>query len=697
LLTAEETIMTTDAKNNRQPSPLLATLNPEQRSAAEHGVTGTGANIAGPLLVIAGAGTGKTNVLAHRTANLIARGADPRRILLLTFTRLAADEMKARVAGILSSPAQRRTRVDVPWSGTFHAIGMRLLRSNARRIGLADNFTVLDRSDAEALMGRVRNQLRLGNATERFPDKSTCLNIYSYRVNACLKLKTVLERQYPDMVTHKAALRQLSKAYVAEKQQQNILDYDDLLLYWAELLSLPNMATRIGGLFDHVLVDEFQDTNALQARIVRRLKPDGCGVMVVGDDAQAIYGFRAAEPRNILRFPGHFDPPATVIKLEQNYRSTKPILRASNAVIDAVTEGFKKALRTDRKGGDKPALVALPDEQAQATFVVDQVLDGLQRGRKLKQQAVLFRAGHHSSRLELELTARKIPFVKFGGVKFLEAAHVKEVLAVLRWAENPTDHIAGRRILELLPGIGDATASRIMAAIGARDLADALSAMKAPTKEREWLALCKVLRRLTDRKADWPGQVERVRRWYKPYLEHRYDDAQQRDIDLEQLQGIATGFASRVSFLSELMLDPPTKTGVVGGTTTDNDDMLTLATVHAIKGREWQAVFVLNVVDGCIPSSRAKTTAELDEERRLLYVAMTRAKSQLTLITPRLIGSYGGGGFNQATFGRSRFIADAMLPLFERRSWSADPDTDGEQDGDVEWDFKARIRALAGS
>ena len=414
----------------------LQGLNPEQRRAVEHGVTGTDANVSGPLLVIAGAGSGKTSTLAHRVAHLIVNGTEPGRILLLTFSRRAAAEMERRAERIMAAalgPTGARARLG--WSGTFHAIGARLLRQHAHAIGLDPSFTIHDRGDSEDLMNLVRHERGLSAKDRRFPMKGTCLAIYSRAVNASEPLEAVLLKQYPWCAEWKDALGELFEAYVEAKQRQQVLDYDDLLLYWHELMQVPELAAEVCGQFDHVLVDEYQDTNALQAAILLGLKPDGRGLTVVGDDAQAIYGFRAANVRNILDFPTQFTPPATVVTLEQNYRSTQSILAASNAVIGLARERFTKNLRSCRLSDAKPALVTVADDVGQVTFVVESILRQREQGTPLKQQAVLFRTSHHSGMLEIELARRNIPFVKFGGLKFVEAAHVKDVLAVLRWSE----------------------------------------------------------------------------------------------------------------------------------------------------------------------------------------------------------------------------------------------------------------------
>jgi DNA helicase II / ATP-dependent DNA helicase PcrA len=432
----------------------LRGLNFAQRAAVEYGVSEVaGATICGPLVVIAGAGTGKTNTLAHRVAHLILTGTLPERILLLTFTRRAAAEMTRRAERILAAARATSTARavgpvgEIAWSGTFHAIGNRLLREYADNIGLDPSFTVLDRSDSEDRLNLVRNDLGLAKKQARFPRKQTCLAIYSHKVNACCTLTETPESAFPWCAKWEPELKDLFRAYVAAKQHDNVLDYDDLLLCWAHMMAEPMLARLVRERFDHVLVDEYQDTNALQAQILLRMRPDGCGLAVVGDDAQSIYSFRAATVRNILDFPKQFTPPAYTVTLEQNYRSTQPILEACNAVFAQASEGFRKQLFSDKPSGELPQLVVAADEAAQVEYVVERILEHREAGIDLKRQAVLFRAGHHSDQLEVELARRGIPFVKYGGLKFLEAAHVKDMLCVLRWIENPRDAIAAFRVL----------------------------------------------------------------------------------------------------------------------------------------------------------------------------------------------------------------------------------------------------------
>jgi DNA helicase-2/ATP-dependent DNA helicase PcrA len=606
-------------------------LNPSQRSASSFPHS--------PLLIIAGAGTGKTNTLAHRVAHLITEGADPSRILLLTFTRRAAEIMTRRAERIVGKKAR------VSWSGTFHSIANRLLRLHAQAVGLDPSFTVLDRSDSADLLNVVRNDLGFAKLPARFPKKDTCLAIYSHAVNARAPVEHTLKRVFPAYTDWADQLKQLFKGYVDAKQRRHVLDYDDLLLYWFYLME--GDGEQVRRRFDHVLVDEYQDTNAIQAEIVLKI---GTSLTVVGDDAQAIYAFRGATVRNILDFPSRFDPPATVIKLEQNYRSTQPILDASNAVIGLAAESFRKNLFSERRSEQKPLLVAAKDEQAQADYIVEGVLAHREAGIPLHHQAVLMRTAHHSDLLEIELGRRNIPFVKYGGLKFLEAAHVKDLICILRWAENPRDDVAGFRVLQLLPGIGPAHARRILnSGTIPATLGDLLHALRTATQ--------------------WPGQLGMVRKWYEPHLERLYEGAAVRAADLETLESLARNHASRESFLSDLTLDPPEALGDLAGDPLIDEDYLILSTIHSAKGQEWDVVYILNVVDGCIPSDMATGSKdEIEEERRLLYVAMTRARDYLYLIQPHRFytGSSRRNGDRHVYAPRTRFIPDDMLTWFEK-------------------------------
>lgn len=681
------------------PADYLAALNAEQRAAVEHGE----GKVAGPLLVIAGAGSGKTNTLAHRVAHIIVSGADPRRILLMTFSRRAASEMTRRVERIAARVMGEKAATlmeGLNWAGTFHAIGARLLRDYAQEIGLDPAFTIHDREDSADLMNLVRHELGLSKTESRFPAKGTCLAIYSRVVNAQAEVAQVLAKHFPWCVGWADELKQLFAAYVDAKQAQNVLDYDDLLLWWAQMCAEPVIAEHLGSRFDHILVDEYQDTNRLQASILLALKPDGRGLTVVGDDAQSIYSFRAAEIRNILDFPTHFPDPARIVTLDRNYRSTDTILKAANAVIGEAPERFTKNLWTDRGSGEKPQLVTVRDEADQANYVCEKILEEREAGIALKAQAVLFRASHHSGPLEIELTRRNIPFVKFGGLKFLDSAHVKDVLAVLRFAENPKDRVAAFRVMQLMPGIGPSAAAAVMEAMErALDPVLGLQFFRAPARAgADWPPFVDLFSGLRSHSA-WPGDLERVRLWYEPHLERIHEDATTRRADLLQLEQIASGYPSRERFLTDLTLDPPDATSDEAGPPLRDEDYLILSTIHSAKGQEWSKVFILNGVDGCIPSDLAVGERdEIEEERRLLYVAMTRAKDSLHLVTPQRFFVHGQAarGDRHVYASRTRFIPDRMLDRFTRTSWPPPSSATGSRapQPDIRVDLKARMRGM---
>jgi DNA helicase-2/ATP-dependent DNA helicase PcrA len=656
----------------------LDLLNPAQREAAVWGEReDAGPFSSSPLLVIAGAGTGKTMTLAHRVAHLVIEGVDPERILLLTFTRRAAQEMTRRVESIVREALTDGKPLPagcLPWSGTFHAVANRLLRRYAHNLALDPGFSVLDRGDAADVMDVVRHELQLSKKARRFPKKDTCLAIYSRCVNAQQELEKVLGQNYPWCADWTTELGELFGAYVARKQQNQALDYDDLLLYWKHLVADPEFATEIGSFFDHVLVDEYQDTNIVQAEILRALKPDGNGVTVVGDDAQSIYSFRAAEVENILGFPDQFMPSAKVVTLEQNYRSNQPILDTANLLIAESERQYRKNLFTTRTGGDCPVYVTVEDGDAEAGFVVESILANREQGMRLMDQAVLFRGAHVSDRLEIELVRRNIPYVKYGGLKFLEAAHVKDMMSVLKWAENPKNEVAAFRVLKLLPGMGPANASRCFEYLAVNDHQfGSFGSFKPPAAAAgDWSALSALLQSLAGAELDdqgWQAQLTQVRRWYQPHLERLYDGLDTREADLEQLEQISGRYPTRERFLTELTLDPPASAGDLSGDPLLDEDYLVLSTVHSAKGQEWDAVFVLNVSDGMFPSEFATGSPQMiEEERRLLYVAMTRAKQSLSLVAPLKyhVTQQRRDGDKHVYGARSRFMTDPLLQTMRR-------------------------------
>lgn len=632
----------------RGPGGVADGLNAEQARAATHP--------GGPLLIVAGAGTGKTRTLVHRVAHLIDTGTRPERILLLTFTRRAAQEMLSRVERLVGSDGRR------VHGGTFHATAHRLLRRFGPQVGIGADFTIMDQADAEDLMQLSRAHLGLGDRKQRFPKKETLHHVYSRHVNTGIPVAALLADEYPQFTAHEEAFLRVYADYTRRKQERNLVDYDDLLLFWAMLVGddpaepdrgVPTdpaataavgrpgpLAAKIAGMYDHVLVDEYQDTNVLQARILQGMARPHGNITVVGDDAQSIYSFRGATIRNILDFPRQF-PQAAIIALEENYRSTQPILDVTNTLISRAEERYTKNLHTRRAGGDRPWLVTAHDESAQTRFVVDRILELHEDGVPLREMAVLFRAAYMSADLEIELAARRVPFEKWGGLKFLEAAHVKDVLAFLRVLENPRDEVSWYRLLLLLPGVGDTTARKAVEHLaGAAWDLDAFAGFDAPSRARDaHAALVRLLASLRASPADGEGALARevaaVRRLYDDILRERYDRVEPRLADLDQLQVIAGGYPDRAAFLAAIALEPPQSTQDLGFGSDTEDDVLVLSTAHSAKGREWDAVFVIWAVDGYFPLARSLgDDAQVEEERRLLYVAMTRARNQLAVVYP---------------------------------------------------------------
>ncbi len=711
-------------------TPWLNDLNPAQRRAVTHE--------GGPLLIVAGAGTGKTKTLACRVAHLIHTGVAPDRILLLTFTRRAADEMISRAAKLVDEAASAR-----PWGGTFHAVSNRLLRSHGRALGLSPDFTVMDESDAADLMNLVRSELGFANKERRFPRKDTLVKIYSHTVNAQKPLSEIVQKHFPWCADDLDGMREIFETFGRRKREQSLLDYDDLLLYWSALCAVPGTGDRVADLFDHVLVDEYQDTNAIQAEILRGMRRGKPNITVVGDDAQSIYSFRAATIRNILDFPIQF-PDTTVVALEQNYRSTQPILAASNAVMAFARERYTKELWSRRLSDQKPALVTCVDESDQTNAVCRHVLEHLERGTPLMRQAVLFRAGHHSAALEIELARRNIPFHKYGGLKFIEAAHIKDMLAILRLLQNPFDEISWFRVLLMFEGVGPKTARRVMDGLGVRrvtakhgnqekggvpktpldrffgnagetppsirkqlaDLRDVLAychgvalttagrpdarnRRRLPRIENEGqsqatrstgddtMNIVELSGGVTNdpdvARANEPAlilQVERIRKFYEPLFERIYENATVRVRDLDQLAQIATRYRSRARFIADLTLDPPRATSDLAQPPFLEEDYLVLSTIHSAKGCEWDAVHIIHAADGMIPSDMAVgDEAGVDEERRLFYVAMTRAKDMLYVYSPlryyhRRFGL--GDAHNLAQL--TRFLPLGVRDLFVQRA-----------------------------
>ena len=617
-------------------------LTEQQRRAVDHD--------GGHLLIVAGAGTGKTTTLASRLAALVARGVAPERIMLLTFSRRAAAQLLRRAEGMAGHDVARRV-----WGGTFHSVANRVLRRHGRALGLDPDFTVLDQADAADLLALARAELHahdgIVSTDRRRAKKDTMAAILSRVVNTATPLSKVLADSFPWCAEEQADLKATFEAYTARKRSSSVLDYDDLLLCWSAVARAPAAAALLEQ-FDHVLIDEYQDTNALQAEIVAALATAGATVTAVGDDAQAIYGFRNATPKHILEFPNRFG--ADLVVLDRNHRSTPEILVATNAVISQAAHWHEKVLWSARANGSRPALVQCGDEGEQSAAVCRRVLEQYERGIPLRNQAVLFRALHHSDLLELELGARRIPYVKYGGLRFLEAAHVKDLVCALRLTVNPHDELAWFRILQLVEGIGPATARKLAPLAGRFD---------APGTEALLVALDEA-RRCATRHGP-AAAVERLRVWLEPKIERNHPNATARIADLEALTIAAGAAASLERFLTELVLDPPSSTGELAGPPALEDDWLTLSTIHSAKGGEWDAVHVIHLADGSLPSDMATgNDAEIEEERRLLYVAMTRARDRLWCYVPQRYHV----GLGRARYDdrhsyaqRSRFLTDEVV------------------------------------
>ncbi|MBI5576401.1 MAG: ATP-dependent helicase [Deltaproteobacteria bacterium] len=602
-------------------------LNPRQAEAVLHGD--------GPLLVIAGAGTGKTRTLIYRVARLVEMGHHPSSILLLTFTRRAAEEMIRRASVLLD---QRCEKVS---GGTFHAFANTLLRRHAAAAGFGNNFTILDRADAEDLIGLIRHDVHGGHKTVRFPRKETLADLFSRAVNREEDIATALEKEAPHFLYCLGDILEICRLYVATKRERNLMDYDDLLVHLAALLRENETIRRqVSETYLHILVDEYQDTNRIQAEILRLLAYAHDNVMVVGDDSQSIYSFRGANFRNIMDFPSDF-PGAKVVFLEENYRSRQPILDVTNEIITHAREKFPKHLFTSRGGGEKVSLLCSPNERLQSVYVADRILSlHEEAGIPLSEIAVLFRAAYLSFDLEVELARRRIPYRKFGGFKFLETAHVKDVIAHLRLIDNPRDSLSLSRALMLVPGIGKKAGSDLSRqAYAEASLLPVLASLKNRKRSEESGRLANLLAELRGNAGETTLPVTemmaRVIAYYRPILEARFDDYPRRLKDLDHLESLCARYRKLSDFLSEITLEPPQASVGDIAATEDEKDTLTLSTIHSAKGLEWKAVFILWVLDGKLPLSRvAENEEEMEEERRLLYVAATRAKDLLVMTYP---------------------------------------------------------------
>ncbi|MDG5816955.1 ATP-dependent helicase [Chitinispirillales bacterium ANBcel5] len=664
----------------------LKDLNPKQKEAVLFGQ--------GPLLVVAGAGSGKTRTLAYRVAHLISSGVSPEKILLLTFTRRAAKEMLNRAAEALGSNASLTSSV---WGGTFHATANRLLRIYNQAAGIGADFTILDQSDAQDLLDVIRHKKIEGTKKGRFPRKGTLLAIYSRRMNSGESLDDIIKNHFPWCERWKSTLKEIFKEYVFLKQKRNTLDYDDLLLYWYHILDDPTVARSIEKRFDYILVDEYQDTNQLQSRILLKMRRNNKNIMAVGDDAQSIYGFRAATVRNMLDFPTTFNG-AHVITLEHNYRSTEAILRTTNLLIAQAKERYTKNLYSNRDGTEKPLIITCKDEEGEADTVIEKILEHYEQGVALQQQAVLFRAGSHSAALELGLMKKDIPFHKFGGLKFLEAAHIKDFIAFIRIIENRKDETAWFRVLQLFEGIGPSTASAIYERVAGHDFdLEALKTVPANKTVKQNLSrLYQLLASVQPHTEKLPVQLDQIARFYKPLLEDNYENAKVRCNDIEHIVGLSGGYSSRTKFLSDLILDPPSSTSDLAKGSKKDEDSLVLSTIHSAKGCEWDVVYLIHAADGCLPSDMATESDEaIEEELRLTYVAMTRARNHLYVTWPLRFYSRPGGFSDRHVYSQcSRFFSKDIIESMKKISHDEKHTEEQQCDIAQTVDIKDRLRSM---
>ncbi len=617
-----------------------------------------------PVLVIAGAGTGKTKTLIYRVAYLVELGGNPRSILLLTFTRKAADEMLKRAASLLKSASAEQVA-----GGTFHSFANMTLRQYAKVLGYGEQFTILDDSDAADVVNLLRTRLRPEKKSQRFPKKETLIDLFSKSENTLTPIDQIVFKEYPRFIEQIDDILKLKRQFDEYKRKYNLMDYDDLLKNLKELLSQNEPVRKtVAGKFSYVMVDEFQDTNKVQGEIVRLLGTDKDNVMVVGDDAQSIYSFRGANFRNIFDFPNYF-PNCKIIKLTENYRSTQGILNFTNKVIDAAKEKFEKELYSRKKAGDKPAIVAAETENVQSKFVVQRILELRESGITLNDIAVLFRSSYLSFDLEIELTRANIPYVKFGGMKLVDAAHIKDIISFLRVIENPQDAVGWHRILLLHPGVGPRIAEKVLDNLTRQGTQDEPAAEEPegniPSSAEQLIGFISEEGKTTKQPIEY---VESVLRYYQPLMQSKYDDHSKRQKDLEMFASIAERYKSLQSFLSDLALEPPTESVVDLGEKDKKEEQITISTIHSAKGLEWNTVFVIWALDGKFPSMYATDDDDaIEEERRLMYVACTRAKGNLYITYP--MNSYdreSGRIFTKP----SRFIDVVPQEFYEK--WNLD-------------------------
>jgi len=634
------------------PDDFYDKLNPNQREVVAFND--------GPLLVIAGAGSGKTNTLVHRVARLVDEGVSPEQILLLTFTRKASEEMLNRASSILDDRCRKVA------GGTFHSFANIILRQFSKEIGFEEGFTILDRSDAEDICASIRKKMGLSDAEKRFPKKGTVAAIIGKAVNTGRPVESIMAAEFPHYEHFSAEMAQIFDQYRVQKKILNVMDYDDLLVYLVQLLTNnQEVAQELSERYRYIMVDEYQDTNPLQAQIILKLCKQHQNVMVVGDDAQSIYSFRGADIKNIMGLPNQLNN-TKIIKLEQNYRSTQPILDISNKVIEASKDRYAKELFSEKKSDKKPVYIETTSENEQSRFICQRVLELREEGIPLDEIAVLFRSSAHANDLEVQLKSCDIPYAKFGGFKFIETAHVKDVVAYMKIILNPMDSISWQRILQLFDGLGAKGSEKIVATI--REFLKLRNPLNPLPDLRPWknksyaLDLELLMKYVFTIQNKTPAYVlDKVLEAYEPYMKTKFDDYPKRQSDLESLKPICSRYDKLEDFLTEMSLEPPDSTQVGADARPEDDEKLTISTIHSAKGLEWNTVFVMSLVDGYFPSFRSLTDPDqLEEERRLLYVAMTRAKENLYLLKPHLEMTaqqhyqFQGFQFSQ----RTRFIDD---------------------------------------
>lgn len=609
-------------------------VNRQELNEAQYAAATTGN---GPVLVIAGAGSGKTRTLVYRLAYLIEQGVAPERILLLTFTRKAAQEMLLRASQLMDDSCQRVV------GGTFHAVANSLLRRYCRYLGYESNFTILDQNDAEGIVNLIKSSLSLGGESKRFPSRRIIVSILSKSVNKNIAVEDLLAREYAHLLDYETDLLTIREHYQKFKIEHGLMDYDDLLVNWQRLLrNHPEVHQELGERFSHIMVDEYQDTNPIQADIVRLMASQHGNVMAVGDDSQSIYSFRGADFRNIMDFPTIF-PAARIIRLEENYRSTQKILQVTNAIIEQAQEKYSKTLFSRIESEERPVIHAAQDETAQARFVAEKIVALREQGFRLGDIAVLFRSGFHSYKLELELGTRHLDFEKRGGLKLTESSHIKDVLSYLRIMANPQDNLSWNRILLQLDKVGPKTAQKMVAAIKAAE--DPLDMLRSFPAGKAWgqnlRDLVGMLENLQKTGSSPAGMFDMVMDYYRPVFERLYhDDYPRRSRDLEQLKIIMAGYTDLQTFLDDTALDPPHSAGEGAAISSPQEERLILSTIHSAKGLEWDTVFIINLANGRFPSAQALLPEHFEEERRLLYVAATRAKRKLFFVYPLEVPSY---------------------------------------------------------